>query len=116
MIIANSCRQQGVDITETWLVNLMNDLGQFLIWVFVKSKKKKFVKSPAQCQAHSRCLYIGVHSAATGHQRPGGSPAAWKHPGSITSLRLRHVPPAQTSMTTSGMGGGMARLPDFRGP
>lgn len=40
MIIANSCGQQGVDIIETWLVNLMNDLGQFLIWVFVKSKKK----------------------------------------------------------------------------
>lgn len=47
MIIANSCRQQGVDITETWLVNLMNDLGQFLIWVFVKSKKKKVCKKPS---------------------------------------------------------------------
>lgn len=41
MITANSCGQQGVDITETWLVNLMNDLGQFLIWVVVKIQKNK---------------------------------------------------------------------------
>ena len=38
MIIANNYGQQGVAITETWLVNLMNDLGQFLIWVKIQKK------------------------------------------------------------------------------
>lgn len=33
MITASSWGEQGVEVTQTWLGNLMKDLGQFCIWV-----------------------------------------------------------------------------------